>query len=57
MLAALREHRTLALESVTFKRERVEAHDIEARIQFAFITTVPATAVLQASTNTDAKMQ
>lgn len=43
MLAALREHRALALESVTFKRERIEARNVEARIQFALITRTPAT--------------
>lgn len=41
MLAALREHRALALESVTFKRERIEARTVEARIQFALITRAP----------------
>lgn len=41
MLAALREHRALALESVTFKRERIEAKNVEARIQFALITRAP----------------
>lgn len=41
MLAALREHRALALESVTFKRERIEARNVEARIQFALITRAP----------------
>jgi len=43
MLAALREHRALALESVTFKRERIEARNVEARIQFALITRTPST--------------
>lgn len=42
MLTALREHRALALESVTFKRERIEAKNVEARIQFALITRPPA---------------
>ena len=57
LLAALREHRTLALESVTFKRERVEAHDIEARIQFAFISRIPATGVAPPQTNMSARAQ
>jgi len=38
MLAALRAHRTLALESAQFKRERIESSDVEARIQWIVMT-------------------
>jgi len=38
MLAALRAHRTLALESAQFKRERIESSDVEARIQWVVMT-------------------
>lgn len=38
LLRALKENKTLALESVAFKRERIEAHGVEARIQFVLLT-------------------
>lgn len=38
LLAALKEHKTLALESVTFKRDRIESAAVEARIQFVLLT-------------------
>jgi hypothetical protein len=42
MLAALRAHRTLALESAQFKRERIESSEIEARIQWVILTRLPS---------------
>lgn len=42
MLAALRQHRNLALESVQFKRARVGAGDVEARIQWVMLSRLPA---------------
>jgi len=41
MLAALRAHRTLALESAQFKRERIESAEVEARIQWVVLTRLP----------------
>jgi len=41
MQAALIKQKNLALESVQFKRERVEANEVEARIQWVVVTTVP----------------
>lgn len=38
MLAALRAHRTLALESAQFKREHIESSEVEARIQWVVMT-------------------
>lgn len=38
LLRALKENKTLALESVAFRRERIEAHEVEARIQFVLFT-------------------
>jgi hypothetical protein len=57
LLAALSEYRTLALESVTFKRDRVEAREIEARIQFALITEIPTHGVVLPATNAVAAAQ
>jgi hypothetical protein len=45
MLRALKENKTLALESVAFRRERIEAREVEARIQFVLFTREPQTAV------------
>jgi hypothetical protein len=42
MQSALRKQKTLALESVQFKRERVESSDVEARIQWVVLTRLPA---------------
>jgi hypothetical protein len=41
LLASLREERTLALESITFKRERSESREIDAQIRFALLTGLP----------------
>lgn len=38
LLKALRAHRTLALESVTLKRERIEARQVEANIRLVLFT-------------------
>lgn len=39
---ALRTQKNLALDSVQFKRERIESDEIEARIQWVIVTRVPA---------------
>lgn len=44
MQAALRTHKTLALESVQFVRERSDSQVIEARIQWVLLTRLPAAA-------------
>jgi hypothetical protein len=49
MLAALGAHRTLALEAVQFKRERIESNQIEARIQWALLTHLPDQTARKAS--------
>ena len=41
MMAALREQPTLSLESVQFKRERIDTSVVEARIQWALLTRMP----------------
>lgn len=43
MLAALQTHKTLALESVQFKRERPATAEVEARIQWVLLTRMPGT--------------
>jgi len=40
MLAALQEHKTLALDSVQFKREQIGASVVEARVQWILLTRV-----------------
>jgi hypothetical protein len=42
MQAALLAHRTLALEGVQFKRERIESASVEARLQWVLLTRPPA---------------
>ena len=42
ILAALTQHKTLALESVQFKRERIESKELEAKIQWMLFTRLPA---------------
>jgi hypothetical protein len=42
MQAALLAHRTLALEGVQFKRERIESATVEARLQWVLLTRPPA---------------
>lgn len=42
MLAALHAQKTLALESVQFKRERIESSKVEARIQWIVLTRLPS---------------
>jgi hypothetical protein len=39
--AALLDHSALALESVQFKRERIESSEIEARLQWVLLTALP----------------
>lgn len=51
MQSALRERKTLALESVQFKRERIESSEIEARIQWVVLTHLPASDVSAATTS------
>jgi hypothetical protein len=41
MLAALLAHKTLALESVQFKRDRAAMAEVEARIQWVLLTRLP----------------
>jgi hypothetical protein len=41
ILSALAQHKTLALESVQFKRERIDAADVEARIEWVLVTKSP----------------
>src|SRR5438105_6316159 len=49
MQAVLGAHRTLALEAVQFKRERIESNQIEARIQWALLTRLPNQTARKAS--------
>jgi hypothetical protein len=42
LMAALRAHPTLALESVQFKRQRIESGEVEARIQWVLFTRLAA---------------
>lgn len=42
MRAALRTHKALALESVQFKRERIQSQSIDARIQWVVLTRLPS---------------
>lgn len=49
MLAALRAHRTLALESAQFKRERIESTEVEARIQWVVMTRLSSADAVPAS--------
>lgn len=42
LLSALRQHKTLALESVNFKRQRIESAALEARVQFVLLTRLAA---------------
>ncbi len=42
ILTALATNRTLILEDVQFKRDRIESPEIEARIQWALLTRLPA---------------
>ena len=49
MQAALHAHPALALETVQFKRERIESTDIEARIQWVLLTRLPSDARALAS--------
>lgn len=43
MNAALLAHKNLALESVQFRREGIEARDVEARLNWVLLTHLPAT--------------
>ena len=40
--SALEAHKALALDSVQFRRERIESKDVEARIQWVLLTRLPA---------------
>ncbi|HEY6898243.1 MAG TPA: hypothetical protein VI279_13355 [Rhodocyclaceae bacterium] len=42
LLAALKEHRTLALESAAFRRQRIDAKDVEARLNLLLLVRLPA---------------
>lgn len=42
MRAALRTQKALALESVQFKRERIQSQNIDARIQWVVLTRLPS---------------
>jgi hypothetical protein len=52
MHAALRAQRMLALESVQFKRERIDSPEVEARIQWVVLTRLPAGDVRSAPAET-----
>lgn len=39
--AALYRHKYIALQSIEFKRERIETDNIEARLQFVILSTLP----------------
>jgi len=41
MQSALQSHKTLALESVQFKRARIESTDVEVRLQWVLLTRLP----------------
>jgi hypothetical protein len=41
ILAALSAHRALALDSIQFRRERIDASDVEAQIQWVLLTRLP----------------
>lgn len=42
ILNALAKNRTLALDSIQFKRERVDSNEIEARLQWVLFTRLPS---------------
>ena len=48
--AALRAQKTLALESVQFKRDRIESTDIEARMQWVVFTRLPVKDIVSMAT-------
>lgn len=50
MLAALKAHRTLALETVQFKRGRISSSEVEARIQWVLITGLPGSTAAEPMT-------
>jgi hypothetical protein len=50
MAAALKAHKTLALDAVQFKRERIESGEIEARIQWVLLTRLPEGAAVRPAT-------
>lgn len=41
IIAALRQHPTLAIETATFRREKIEAGEAEARVHFTLLTRLP----------------
>lgn len=43
LYAALRAHKTLALERAQFKRERIESPDLDAQVHWVLLTRLPAT--------------
>lgn len=44
VLQALQQHKTLALEAVNFKRQRIESSTVEARVHFVLLTRTAARA-------------
>lgn len=46
--ATLRKHKTLAMESVQFKRERIDSPEIEARIQWDLLVRLPTSEMTRA---------
>lgn len=49
LLSALRQHKTLALEAVNFKRRRIESNTVEARVHFVLLTRTAAGAAAGAA--------
>ena len=49
MQAALKQHKYLVLESATFSRDDLNAPDLDAKIQWVFLTQLPATNRVQQS--------
>jgi len=41
LILALRQHPTLALETATFRREKIESNDVEARLHLTLMTRLP----------------
>jgi hypothetical protein len=51
MQAALKEHKYLVLESATFSRDDLNAPDLDAKIQWVFLTQLPVTHRVQQDLN------
>lgn len=41
-ISAINEHRSLAIESLSMRRERVDAAEVEANLQFVLVTSAPS---------------